>query len=54
MSYVFLQSNLEKYEFLKVHIFCQILCFIFKCFDIKKIPFELIRTQKELTRIIIF
>ncbi len=25
----FLQSNLKKYKFLKVHIFCQILCFIF-------------------------
>jgi hypothetical protein len=30
MSYVFLQSNLEKYEFLKVHKFCKILCFILK------------------------
>jgi hypothetical protein len=32
MSYVFLQSNLEKYKFLKVHRFCQILCFILKKF----------------------
>jgi len=28
----FLQSNLKKYEFLKVHKFCQILCFILKNF----------------------
>jgi hypothetical protein len=32
MSYVFLQSNLEKYKFLKVHKFCQILCFILKIY----------------------
>jgi hypothetical protein len=30
MSYVLLQSNLEKYKYLKVHKFCQILCFILK------------------------
>jgi hypothetical protein len=36
MSYVFLQSNLEKYEFLKVHRVCQILCFVLKiCHNFK-------------------
>jgi hypothetical protein len=36
MSYVFLQSNLEKYKFLKVHKFCQILCFVLKiCHNFK-------------------
>jgi hypothetical protein len=30
MSYVFLESNLEKYKFLKVHNCCQIVCFILK------------------------
>ncbi len=36
MSYYFLQSNLETYKFLKMHKFCQILCFILKiCHNFK-------------------
>ncbi len=36
MSYVFLQSNLEKYDFLKVHRFCRVLCFVLKfCHNFK-------------------
>jgi len=36
MSFFFLQSNLEKYKFLKVHRFFQILCFILKiCHNFK-------------------
>jgi hypothetical protein len=34
--YFFLQSNFEKYKFLKVHTFCQILCFVLKiCHNFK-------------------
>jgi hypothetical protein len=36
ICHLFLQSNLEKYRFLKVHRFCEILCFIFKiCHNFK-------------------
>ncbi len=36
MSNISLQSNLNKYEFLKVHRFCQILCLILKtCHNLK-------------------
>jgi len=36
ICHVFLQSNLEKYKFLKVHKFCQFFCFILKiCYNFK-------------------